>query len=101
MSPWPKRRPSRPNRFRRPRLLKNCALGVSATATNSLKFNDGYALAGNWRLNFVATCRQRLFARHWTKFQLNVLNLGDQPGQVTRFAPDHGREVIVSIAQEF
>jgi|GEM_PF-3488768 len=81
--------------------LKNLATGFAASARNTLTFDDGYKIEGGVRWDYFAAYRWRWLPGRWTSAQVNLINLTRCPWQPTRFSKDHGRQVLLSLSQEF
>lgn len=81
--------------------LRNLALGTSVSARNTMTFDDGYKLLGGVRWDCFLAYRWHSLPGHWTRVQLNLTNLTRCPWQPTRFGVDHGRQVLLSVSQEF
>ncbi|MEO6569580.1 MAG: hypothetical protein ABIO94_12515, partial [Opitutaceae bacterium] len=80
--------------------LKGLLIGGALHFRNGLTFDDGFTLRGGWRTDVMLGYPVR-FRSVRGLLQLNVVNLADRSWQLTRFAPDHGRQVIFSASQEF
>src|SRR5205085_3409083 len=81
--------------------LKGWVTGVALLYRNDFVFSDGFTLQGGWRADVMFGYRLQLRPRHETLLQFNAVNLADRSWQLTRFAPDHGRQLFFSVTQEF
>jgi len=80
--------------------LKHLFVSGAIHFRNDLLFDDGFVLRGGWRTDAILGYWLRIRSRE-IQLRLNVSNLADRSWQLTRFAPDHGRQVILSVSQEF
>ncbi len=81
--------------------LKGLGLGFGLTGRNTLTFNDGHALHGGWRSDFFLKYERRVGRGFKSLTQLNFGNLSDGPARPTRFAVDHGHQLVLSQSWEF
>lgn len=76
-------------------------VGAGVSARNTLTFNDGHALTGGWRPDLLLKYERKLGSGRSALTQLNLGNLGGDSARPTRFAIDHGRQVVLSHTLEF
>jgi len=81
--------------------LKGFTAGLALHHRNALVFDDGYVLDGGLRADAMFGYRLRAGTQRETLLQLNVVNLADRSWQLTRFAPDRGRQLILTVTQGF
>ena len=81
--------------------LKGFSLGGGCDYRNAVRFNDGYRLAGGVNWNLLLGYERRLIEQGATRVQLTLRNLGGNAYQPTRFANDRGRQLLLSLTQEF
>jgi Ca-activated chloride channel family protein len=81
--------------------LKGFSLGGGCDYRNAVRFNDGYRLAGGVNWNLLLGYERRLIGQGPTRVQLTLRNLGGNAYQPTRFANDRGRQLLLSLTQEF
>jgi hypothetical protein len=80
--------------------LSGFVSGAALHYRNSLVFDDGFVLLGGWRADLMLGYRW-LHAKQETSLQLNLVNLANRSWQLTRFTPDHGRQVFLTATQKF
>lgn len=76
-------------------------VGGGINYRNEQVFDDGFVLRGGVRFDAVLGYRIRPFAGDETLVQVNLKNVTGQAGAATRFAPDHGRQIMLTIARRF
>lgn len=81
--------------------LDGLATGFTLYARNALVFDDGYTLPGGLRADMRVRYQLGARGNQATLLQLSLANIAGRPWQATRFAPDHGRQVLLSVTREF
>lgn len=82
-------------------VMQGFVTGFAINARNTMVFNDGYKLTGGVRCDLLFAYEHKLSGGQRMKVQLNLMNLTDCPWQPTRFAKDHGRQMLLSVSREF
>jgi Ca-activated chloride channel homolog len=82
-------------------VAKGLIAGFGLSRRNAMTFNDGFSLPGGSRVDALLAYRRRNHGGHETLLQVNVLNLAGRAWKPTRFAPDRGRQLVLSIVREF
>jgi len=82
-------------------VLHGFGVGGGVSYRNAMSFNDADRLPGGTRGDLFLTYHGRTERFGNTLLQLKLANLTNRPWPLTRFAPDRGRQVLLSIAQKF
>ncbi len=82
-------------------MLKGVSIGGGFEYRNAVRFNDDRVLKGGIRWNLLLAYERRVFGPAPTEIRLTLRNLDGTSYQPTRFAADRGRQVLLSVSQEF
>ncbi len=81
--------------------LEGFSIGGGFEYRNDIRFNDGYTMPGGVRWNLLLGYKRKLYGSSPTEIRLVLRNLEGDHYQPTRFARDRGRQVFLTVGQEF